>query len=105
VIKYADDTVLLGFIGDPTTDNMLYFDEVSRIASVCAADDLLLNAGKTHEMVFSSARVAPDVPQLVLDDTPIELSSSARYLGILIDNTLRFSEHADMVISKAKQRL
>ena len=105
VIKYADDTVLLGFIGDPAADNRQYFDEVNRIAGVCAADDLLLNASKTHEMVFTSSREDPVVPSLILDGTVIPQSDSVRYLGIVIDKQLRFSEQADLMISKAKQRM
>ena len=53
VIKYADDTVRLGFISNDA-DNVLYFDQVRRqMSDYCNQSVLLLNHAKTHTMIFT----------------------------------------------------
>ena len=56
-------------------------------------------------MVFAGSRDDPVVPQLILNGMDIPQSESVKYLGLIIDNKLRFSEQADVVISKARQRM
>jgi hypothetical protein len=105
VIKFADDTVVLGLIADPLVDNEAYFNEVHRLADICYDNDLLLNASKTHEIVFTTQRICPEVPQLYLNGMSIDQSTSVKYLGITLDSKLRFKEHVQNVVTKAKQRL
>ena len=105
IIKYADDTVLLGFISDHVADNDSYFKQVDFLTTLCAESDLLLNSTKTHEMIFTTKREKPDVPILTIDGNAISISDEVKYLGLTIDSNLRFDKQADFVISKAKQRM
>ena len=105
IIKYADDTVLLGFISDHVADNDSYFEQVDFLTTLCAESDLLLNSMKTHEMIFTTKREKPDVPILTIDGNAISISDEVKYLGLTIDSNLRFDKQADFVISKAKQRM
>ena len=53
ILKYADDTVLIGNIGK-VDDFVAYCNEVDRVHNLCSENDLLLNASKTKEMIFTT---------------------------------------------------
>ena len=72
VVKYADDTCIIGQISC-TDDLDNYFSDVMNIVSVCTDMNLLLNATKTHEMVFTTARKQPATPNLILSGITIDL--------------------------------
>ena len=50
IIKYADDTVVIGLINNDNEQE--YRDTVSYVSSWCNENHLNLNAGKTKEMIF-----------------------------------------------------
>ena len=56
-------------------------------------------------MLFTTQRNPPDFEQLSLDGTVITPSTSVKYLGVTMDNKLRFETHIADKISSAKQRL
>jgi hypothetical protein len=104
ILKYADDTCVIGCISD---DNNLstYFNEIKRVSNQCEELDLLLNPTKTQEMLFSTKRDKPQSPALDLNGVKIDLCDNVKYLGVLIDDKLRFSNHVTKVVSKASQRM
>ena len=104
VIKYADDTCIIGCIANES-DLSDYFYEISRITEQCKDLDLLLNPSKTKEMLFSTRRDKPVSPALKIDDVEIEFCDNVKYLGILVDNKLRFEEHVQNTVTKASQRM
>lgn len=104
VIKYADDTVIVGLISDHA-DFLNYQAEITKIQQLCTANDLLLNPTKTHEMLFSSKREKPLVQPVLIDGTAISFSDSVVYLGVTIDNGLKFSEQAVKASNKARQKI
>jgi hypothetical protein len=103
VLKYADDTVIVGCISDDA-DLRVYKSEISRICALCHDNDLLLNGQKTHEMCFSTKRNKPVVEPLNINGQDIAFSDSVRYLGVIIDTKLRFEEHVQATLAKARQR-
>jgi hypothetical protein len=104
ILKYADDTVVLGLITcQEDTDS--YIKEVHRIASLSKEYSLILNTQKTKEMLFSTKRVKQAIQPLHIDGNEIELSTSVKYLGVIIDDKLKFSEHCSAIVTKASQRL
>ena len=104
VIKYADDTCIIGCIGNQS-DLCSYFDEINRISKQCSDLNLLLNPTKTQEMMFSTQLVKPDTPALNLNGTDITLCDKVRYLGITVDDKLRFQEHVQSVLTTVSQRM
>ena len=90
ILKYADDTVLLGNIS-VHVDFENYCDEISKICTaVCTDHELLLHASKTKEIVFTTRRETPDVPLISISNHTVPLSDSVKYLGVEIDSKLRF---------------
>ena len=56
-------------------------------------------------MLFTTQRNPPDFEQFAMDGTVITPSTSVKYLGVTVDNKLRFETHSADKISSAKQRL
>ena len=104
VLKYADDTCVIGLVGNDL-DLCNYFSEINRISKQCTDLDLLLNASKTKEMLFSTQRLKPNTPKLNLDGTNISFCEKVKYLGVDIDNKLRFEDYVHKITGKASQRM
>ncbi len=85
IIKFADDTVVLGLISNETA----YLDEVERLTSWCQDNCLSLNMRKTKELIvdFSKRQQRPYTP-LMISVTPVERVSSFKYLGVNISEDL-----------------
>ena len=64
------DTCLIGCIAVPL-DLSNYFYGINRVANQCADLDLLINANKIKEMIFSTQRNKPDSPPLTLNNTEL----------------------------------
>ncbi len=86
IIKFADDTVVLGLISN--NDETTYLDEVERLTSWCQDNCLSLNVSKTKELIleFRKRQQRPYTP-LMISGTPVERVSSFKYLGPDLDCT------------------
>ena len=58
-----------------------------------------------HQMLFSTQLVKPDTPALNLNGTVITLCDKVRYLGITVDDKLRYQEHVQSVLTTVSQRM
>ena len=56
-------------------------------------------------MFFSIKKDKPTVDPLCVNDTVIDLCSTTKYLGVLVDENLRFVDHMENITSTAKQRM
>ncbi len=104
IIKFADDTVVLGLISN--NDETAYLDEVERITSWCQDNCLSLNVSKTKELFvdFRKSQQRPYTP-LMISGTPVERVSSFKYLGVNISEDLTWTTHIQTQVKKARQRL
>ncbi len=75
IVKFADDTVVLGLINN--NDEAAYLDEVERLTSWCQDNCLSLNVSKTKELIvnFRKRQQRPYAP-LMISGTPVERVSS-----------------------------
>ena len=63
------------------------------------SNGLVLNLDKTKYMIFSRSKV--DLPRpLIISNTPIERKTEARFLGVIMDESLNWSSHVKTVRSK-----
>ena len=101
IVKFADDTTVVGLIsgGDETA----YREEVQRLAAWCSANNLLLNASTTKEMVMDWRRKRADPAPLQIEGDCVERVSSSRFLGVHVANNLTWSTNTSAVV--AQQRL
>ncbi len=104
IIKFADDTVVLGLISN--NDETAYLDEVERLTSWCQDTCLSLNVSKTKELFvdFRKSQQRPYTP-LMISGTPVERVSSFKYLGVNISENLTWTTHIQTQVKKASQRL
>ncbi len=103
IIKFADDTVVLGLISN--NDETAYLDEVERLTSWCQDNCLSLNVSKTKELIvdFRKRHLLPYTP-LMISGTPVERVSSFKYLGVNISEDLTWTTHIQTQVKKARQR-
>ena len=100
---FADDTVL--FIAAKDLDDaVLHLNEDLRsLSRWLKYKQLKLNISKTKFMVISRNRVNVDV-SVVIDDETIDRVREIKYLGVIIDDKLKFNSHIDNVIKKIAKK-
>ncbi len=104
IVKFADDTVVLGLINND--DEAAYLDEVERLTSWSQDNCLSLNVSKTKELIvdFRKRQQQPYTP-LMISGTPVERVSSFKYHGVNISEDLTWTTHIQTQVKKARQRL
>ncbi len=104
IIKFADDTVVLGLINN--NDEAAYLDEVERLTSWYQDNCLSLNVSKTKELIvdFRKRQQRPYTP-LMISGTPVERVRSFKYLSVNISEDLTWTTHSQTQVKKARQRL
>ncbi len=103
IVKFADDTVVLGLISN--NDETAYLDEVERLTSWCQDKCLSLNVSKTKELIVDFRKRQQWPYTLMISGTPVERVSSFKYLGVNISEDLTWTTHIQTQVKKARQRL
>ena len=96
--------MMLGLLGDNNSD-LNYFQEINSFVDFCEQNFLELNVTKTKEMLidFRSKSIVPD--PIIIKKTKIERVDTYKYLGLVIDNRLKFDAHVDSVVKKLNSRI
>jgi len=100
IILYADDMIIIcEGLTDKDVQNKLNNINVS--LTKWLKDNIMnINAGKTEYMIFSISGNTTTDYKIKIDGNIINKTSSNNYLGIDIDNCLKFNKHIDNVIKK-----
>ena len=98
IVKFADDTVLIGLISDD--DSSKYVDEINKFATYCKTNFFELNVRKTNEMIidFRKFKILPD--PIIINDHTVERVSTYKYLGVMLNDDLSWSNNTDYIISR-----
>ena len=82
---------------------MDYQNTISHFTQWCTDNYLELNVDKTKELVFQSNH--PGLNPLLIHDKTVEQVDSFTYLGLTLDNKLRFDQHITSIHKRFQQRL
>uniref|UniRef100_A0A674NYU7 Reverse transcriptase domain-containing protein n=1 Tax=Takifugu rubripes TaxID=31033 RepID=A0A674NYU7_TAKRU len=104
IIKFADDTTVIGLISN--NDETAYREEVERLTTWCANNNLVLNTSKTKELIvdFRKARGGTQDP-IHINGMAVERVSSFKFLGTHISEDLSWTTNTSSIIKTAHQRL
>lgn len=104
IIKYADDTVIIGKILNDDCRN--YETQVRKFVEWCTDNYLVLNVKKTKEMIIDFRKKLTNAPDPIsINGEPVERVKEYKYLGIVIDDELKGNANTNLVIKKCNQRL
>jgi hypothetical protein len=102
-IKYVDDTTIYRAMNDPSDPTLQ--SSVNVAIKWSKANNMKINAAKTKDMVVSFTREEPDIPNILVDGTPIERVTECKLLGVMLNNRLTWHTHVDTIYKKACSRL
>ncbi len=98
LLKFADDTTLIGLIQDG--DESAYRQEVKELAVWCSLNNLELNTLKTVEMIVDFRRNPPALPPLTIMNNSVNAVESFRFLGTTISQDLKWDTHIDSIVKR-----
>ena len=97
-VHFADDSTIYAK-GDNFADLIESINgELTGIDHWLRGNKLSLNIGKTKFMIFSNNNF--DVPILKIRDEQLEYVDKIKFLGVIVDSKLRFTDHIKGVCSK-----
>jgi hypothetical protein len=105
LIKYADDTVLVGLLTKGKSEDS-YRTSIDNFVTWCDEHKLLLNVKKTKELImdFGIVNKAPSNP-IVIKNEPVEIVPKYKYLGSMVDNNMKWSDNVHYISGKASKRI
>lgn len=89
---FADDTTLLYTASSPSNLEATINESLPRIEKWLGCNRLTLNAKKSVLQLFSCHHTTPDI-HVEIDNVPIKRFFSTKYLGVIIDEDLKWSAH------------
>jgi hypothetical protein len=103
VLKYADDTVIIGNISNNDTSS--YLRQVEIFVDWCELNFLNLNVSKTKEMILDFRKDTIVHNALTIKNESVCLTDKYKYLGVYIDDKLNFAENVHNLYKKCLQRV
>ncbi|KAK1794450.1 hypothetical protein P4O66_011319, partial [Electrophorus voltai] len=104
IVKFADDTVVMGLISD--NDERAYLEEIKHLENWCQENNLLLNVSKTKELIMDCSKKQERHYQPVrISGTTVERVDSFKYFGVHISQDFSWSCHTSSLAKKARQCL
>lgn len=93
-LMYADDTMLLLGGKKPEDLEVAAYTAVNMAVQYCHGNDLVVNEGKTKQLLLGRHKeTTGKMPDL-------DESNSTKYLGVIIDDSLLWTDHIDSLCKK-----
>lgn len=106
LVQYADDNLIYIIHHDIQTGINKLQDALKSLNTYLANLKLQISGEKTKFIIFSNSAMKTNLTHSIqFNDTIINECSSVKYLGMIMDNTLTWKEHAQHIIAKATNQL
>ena len=104
-ILFADDTSV--FIEGTNYDQVIDIvnNELERINIWLKANKLTVNIKKTHYMMFQRTRIKHNLRNITICDMNVTCTKNTKFLGVIIDNKLRWSDHINYIKNKISKSI
>ncbi|KAK0135828.1 putative RNA-directed DNA polymerase from transposon X-element [Merluccius polli] len=103
LIKFADDTALVSLLKESEQDHGPVLPE---FLGWCEQSNLLLNTLKTKEMSIDFRKdKSITCSPTTISGQPIQSVTEYKYLGVVLDNKLKWEQHTEVIQKKGQQRL
>jgi len=107
IVLFADDTN--AFTSHKSLDTLFQIanHELNKLSNWFKANRLSLNLEKTNYIIFTSHRksIPPHNQKLLIEDTPITLVRSVKFLGVYIDEHLTWKDHINKISLKIAKNI
>ncbi|XP_068697663.1 uncharacterized protein [Montipora foliosa] len=101
--KYVDDVSLSENLSKGSLSSSQ--STLDYINSWASENWMRLNAKKCKELRLCFFKEKPQLSPLTTDDQPLEVVTSHKVLGLIIQNDLKWNQHIASVVAKASKRL
>ena len=110
VLNFADDTLLYKTYTKDTylNDSKNFNIELKKVSDWLMGNKLKLNLNKTRSMILYQSKKnfwKNNDPSVKIGKTDISNANSYKYLGIVIDRNLKWSEHIETIKTKLQKTL
>ena len=102
IIKYADDTVVIGLIHND--DETEYRNGIDFVSEWCNQNYLDLNVTKTKELIMDFRRKKNNKDPININNSPVSIVPEYKYLGCIIKDDLTWDAHVTNQLKKANKR-
>ena len=103
IIKYADDTVVIGLISNNNEDE--YRQTISDVSDWFSENYLDLNVTKSKEMILDMRKKQNSKTPVTISNSSVAVVFSYRYLGVKIQDNLKWNEHVEAQTKRANKRV
>ena len=79
--------------------------ELLKVESWLVANRLTLNVSKTHYMIFHRCRIKTVDHDLILNGNVVKRVTSTKFLGITVDDQLKWKQHIDYIKNKISKSI
>lgn len=105
-LMYADDTNIFVTGNNPVDLENVMNNEMEIFFTWLRANKLSLNVSKTHAMTFSNiTHISNYVFDIRIDATSVQFVNKTKFLGVILDNKLSWSNHISYIHSKISKGL
>ena len=103
--KYVDDSTLGTVINNTDPDYSHLQDTLNNLIAWTNTNHVTINHKKTVVMHFNLATTPTPAPALTLDTHTLDVVTTTKLLGVIIDDKLSWGDHVSAVIKSSSYRL
>ena len=86
-------------------NNHIQTNNISYVPDWCSENYLNLNVTKTNEMILDMRKKQNSKTPVTISNSSVAVVSSYKYLGVIIQDNLKWKEHVEAQTKKAKKRM